>query len=130
VDQIEVTAMKMILVVEDDEMISDVIAMMIKQDTMHYPVIVPDGLTAEDVTRDIKPDLLLLDYLLPDMNGIDLYDRLHRREELCDVPALLLSAYMSRADLQEAVRARNLPVLSKPFALTELLVVIEQHLVA
>ena len=63
--------MKMILIVEDDEMISNTIAMMIKQDTKYYPIVVPDGLTAEDVTRDIKPDLFLLDYILPDMNGID-----------------------------------------------------------
>jgi DNA-binding response OmpR family regulator len=121
---------KMILVVEDDEMVSNVIETVIKQETKHYPVIVPDGRTAEAVTRDIKPDLLLLDYLLPDINGIDLYDLLHGREELCDVPALLLTAHLPRTDLQKAIGERNLLALSKPFDLADLLAVIEQRFVA
>jgi|ERR1700730_5160640 len=129
-EQIEVLAVKMILVVEDDDIVSNVIANMIKQETKHYPIIVPDGRTAEAVTRDIKPDLLLLDYLLPDINGIELYDRLHEREELCDVPALLLTAHLPRTELQRAVRERNLQALSKPFDVADLLAVIEQRLVA
>lgn len=122
--------MKTILVVEDDEMVSNVIATMIKQETRHYPIVVPDAQTAEAVTHDIKPDLLLLDYMLPDMNGIDLYDRLHKRETLNDVPALLLTAHLLRSDLQQAIKQRNLLALGKPFDINTLLAVIEQRLVA
>jgi DNA-binding NtrC family response regulator len=121
---------KMILIVEDDEMLSNIMETMIKRETKHYPVIVSNGWMAEAVTRDIKPDLLLLDYLLPDINGIDLYDRLHEREELCDVPALLISTHLLCADLQQAIRERNLPALSKPFDLADLLTIIEQRLLA
>jgi len=76
---------------------------------------------ALQVLQDIKPDLLLLDYFLPYMNGLDLYDYLHRHKPLNDVPVIMISANLP---CQEVER-RRLVGLQKPFELDELLATIK-----
>ena len=58
-----------------------------------------DGLDALRMVEGIKPGLFVLDYHLPGMNGIELYDRLHAIETLADVPALMISARLPRQEL-------------------------------
>jgi len=79
-------------------------------------------------TQHVKPQLFLLDYYLPDMNGIVLYDRLHVRKELETVPALMTGAYLEAA--ADDIKQRGLPALEKPFELDEFLSIIESIVAA
>lgn len=74
--------------------------------------------------HDIKPDLLLLDYQLPHMNGIELYDRLHAIKELSDIPGLIMSAHLPTHELKK----RCLTGLSKPLEVSDLLDALAQFL--
>ena len=116
---------KTILVVEDDEFISIFLAEAISQETAYHPLLVSDGFEALKVTHDIKPSLFLLDYRLPKMNGVELYDQLHAREELETVPAIILSANLPLHELTK----RGLVGLKKPFDLDHLLQEIEKTIV-
>ena len=51
-----------------------------------------DGSQALKLVQDIQPNMLILDNRLPDMKGIELYDRLHTMETLENIPVLLMSA--------------------------------------
>ena len=113
---------KTILVVEDDELIGTFLAEAISQETAYHPLLVSDGFEALRVTHDIKPSLFLLDYRLPKMSGVELYDQLHAREGLETVPAIILSANLP---LQELTK-RGLEGLKKPFDLDQLLQEIEK----
>ncbi len=113
---------KTILVVEDDELIGTFLAEAISQETAYHPLLVSDGFEALKVTHDIKPSLFLLDYRLPKMNGVELYDQLHTREGLETVPAIILSANLP---LQELTK-HGLVGLKKPFDLDQLLQTIEK----
>src|SRR5712691_6913627 len=85
------TPIKTILLVEDDTIIAELLVQMITQET-HYQVFsVPDGLEALDLVRHVKPQLLILDYRLPTIHGIELYDRMRKTEGLEQVPAIMLS---------------------------------------
>ena len=69
------------------------------------------------------PDLLILDYDLPLLNGIELYDRIHERKEYEGVPAFLLTAF-HKVCMNDA-KKRRLPCLRKPFELDVFLNTVE-----
>jgi CheY-like chemotaxis protein len=75
-----------------------------------------------ETVKTIKPNLFVLDYLLPRMNGIDLYDQLHATKELEDIPAIMMSANLPASE----ARKRKITCLKKPFELDELLQTIEK----
>ncbi|MEO8973445.1 MAG: response regulator [Ktedonobacteraceae bacterium] len=117
---------KTILVIEDDDSIAEVVAMVIQQETPYQVIRFTDGYAAwtRMQYRRLFPDLLILDYHLPLMTGVEFYDHLHANKEYEHIPALILSAY--RKLCNEAAKVRNLACLEKPFALDDLLNMIEQ----
>jgi CheY-like chemotaxis protein len=120
--------MRTILVVEDTAIIGALITHTISNNTPHFVILVNDGLEALEVTQDIKPDLFLLDYLLPTMNGIELYDQLHARKELQDIPAIILSTLVDEPDVREAIEKRHLRCMEKPLQFPEFLQLVEELL--
>ena len=118
----EETPAKTILVVEDDELIGTFLTEAISQETPYHALLVSDGFEALKVTHHIKPSLFLLDYRLPKMNGLELYDQLHAKEGLETVPAILISANLPLRELTK----RSIPSLKKPFDLDQLLQTIEK----
>ena len=113
----------LILLVEDDQDNAQLFAHILSQEASYYVMCATSGLAALHFTRHVKPRLFLLDYYLPDMNGIQLYDRLHARKELEAVPALILGAYLVGA--ADDIKQRNLLAVEKPFDLDEFLSIIK-----
>jgi DNA-binding NtrC family response regulator len=74
----------------------------------------------------VKPQLFLLDYYLPDMNGIQLYDQLHARKELEAVSALIIGASLEAVG--DDIKQRGLLAVEKPFDLDKFLSTIESML--
>ncbi len=120
----EHTTLKTILVVEDDADVGDFLVRAILLESPYQAKLVSDGFQALKTVRSLKPNLFLLDYQLPSMNGIELYDRLHAIKEFADIPAIVFSANLP---LQK-VRERKLASLKKPVELDELLNTIEELL--
>jgi CheY-like chemotaxis protein len=116
--------MKTILIVEDDDDTGEILTLAIAQETPYQVLHATTSMRALEIVRHIKPHLYILDYLLPDMNGIALYDHLHTMEGLEAVPAIILTAdNLDR--LQEEIQQRHLLSLTKPFDLDILLETIE-----
>ena len=115
---------KTILVVEDDVDIGMFVDTVISAETPYRTLWVTDGSQALKVVQDIKPDLLLLDYLLPLMDGIELYDRLHALKELETIPTVMMSARLPTKEIEK----RKIAALKKPFELQDLLDMIEELL--
>jgi CheY-like chemotaxis protein len=112
---------KTILVVDDDSAVGEFIIQALKMETPHHAVLVNDGLQALEVAKTLVPDLFVLDYRLPHMNGLELYERLRTIERLKTVPTLLISASASRQELE----SQHVLFLEKPFGLEELLQAIQ-----
>jgi DNA-binding NtrC family response regulator len=115
---------KTILLVEDDTVIAELLVQMITQETRHLIFSVPDAPEALDLVRNIKPQLLILDYWLPTIHGIELFDQLHNTEGLEQVPAIMLSV---NAPLKE-IRQRQIIYMRKPFDMFKLLEAIDKLL--
>ena len=115
---------KTILIVEDDTFISEVLVLVITQETPYQPLYVPDAFQALVKMNEVKPDLFLLDYHLPRMNGIELYDRLHATQGLEHVRAIMISANLPHQEIKQ----REIVGIRKPFGLDDLLDTIEKIL--
>jgi CheY-like chemotaxis protein len=114
---------KVVLLVDDDVDFGDCIVQFIKEETPYHVVYAPDAFKALRVVSHLKCDLFLLDYQLPGIDGIDLYDLLHSTPGHEDVPAIYISA-SSRLPQRE-LEKRNLIYMHKPIELEELLCVLQ-----
>ena len=121
-------ATKTILLVEDDLAIGSVLLEALAQETPYQAILATDSHAALQIVRHCTPDLLILDYGLPDLNGIELYDRLHTNEALAALPAILMTA--NRHVPQQQLHQRQLIFCRKPFELDAFLATIETLLTA
>ncbi len=116
--------LKTILLIEDDINIGEVLVQAITQETSYLAVLANDGFEALKFVENLTPNLFILDYQLPRMNGIELYDKLHAMDKLTNVPAIMMSA---RLPHQELVK-RNIIAMNKPIDLDDFLQTIDQLL--
>ena len=107
----------LILVVEDDEANAEVLKEALTFELSCVVHQVSNGILALRAVEAIKPNLIVLDYLLPVMDGLELYDRLQRMPGLSRIPVLFLSASSNQNEIEH----RHLPFLEKPFELETLL---------
>ncbi len=121
----ERTSVKTVLIVEDDVNIGEVLVQAITQETTFLALLVSDGFEALDVVKGVKPNLFILDYQLPRMDGLALYDRLHAIEELKHIPALMISARLPQKELTK----RKIVGMNKPIDLDEFLQTIEDLII-
>jgi CheY-like chemotaxis protein len=123
---IEHTAMKLVLVVEADAKIGPLLVRAIKEETPYQAFLVTNAVQALQIARQIIPDLLLLDYWLPEMDSIALYELLQGLERLELVPAIFMSA--STCCLLEDNEQPKGRGLQKPLELDSLLHIIRELL--
>jgi DNA-binding response OmpR family regulator len=105
-----------ILVVDDDTKTVDLIRLSLEQEEFEA-LIAYEGIEALNLARYASPDLIILDWMLPNVSGIDLC-RMVRAES--SVPMIMLTA---KATEEDKLRGLNLGVddyLTKPFSLREL----------
>ena len=102
-----------ILIVEDDPGIGDFLKQIIEEDTPYNTTVVYDGEQALEKAQYIDPCLLMLDYWLPGMNGLEVYDHLQAMNETKGVPAIMMSATLPTEELQR----RGIYQLRKPMDL-------------
>ncbi|HEY4033590.1 MAG TPA: response regulator [Ktedonobacteraceae bacterium] len=109
--------LKLILVVEDDEMHASMLDEIFRQETPYQVYCTTDSQTAWEFLHEIKPHLIVLDYMLPQMSGLMLYDRIHADEKLQDIPVMIISASLPTQEVEQ----RGIIGLQKPFEIDELL---------
>src|SRR5258707_3661296 len=115
-------SVKTVLVVEDDVGIGNFLVQAILQETPYQAMLVADGFQAIKAVTNIRPSLFILDYQLPRMNGIELYDQLHATKGLEHIPAMVISARLPRQEIEK----RKIIAMSKPLELDDFLNTIEK----
>ncbi|MGJ9402319.1 MtrAB system response regulator MtrA [Arthrobacter sp. KK5.5] len=106
-----------VLVVDDDEALAEMIGIVLRNDDFD-PVFCYDGAKALEAFRNAKPDLVLLDLMLPGMDGIEVC-RLIRAE--ADVPIVMLTAKSDTADVVRGLESGADDYVPKPFKPAELI---------
>ncbi len=107
-----------ILVVEDEKRIADFLGRGL-QGAGYAVDVAPDGATALQFTHDTDYDLVILDLMLPDMDGLSVLERIRSRR--AGPPVLILSARGAVDDRVKGLETGADDYLTKPFAFVELL---------
>jgi PAS domain S-box-containing protein len=118
-----------VLVVDDDADSRDFVAFVLEQDGA-FVIAVSSGYEALQVLAEIKPDLLVSDISMPDMDGYMLIHQVRTLtlEQGGQIPAIALTAFARNNDQQEALKAGFQMHLSKPINPEELIAAIVQLL--
>jgi DNA-binding response OmpR family regulator len=114
---------KSILIVEDDISIRDVLSDVIEGETPYHAFVAQDGETALNMLQNIAPDMFLVDYRLPGMNGVQFIDRIRKCKKYQHTPIVIMSACQSWLE-----NLRGTRYLAKPFELDVFLGVVEESL--
>lgn len=107
-----------ILVVEDDADLGDVVAMVLGA-AGYTPVLAKDGREALERLRDFKPRVILLDLMMPGMNGWELRAALQRDPALAAVPVVVMTGDGNAASKAAALDAAD--YMQKPIDVPKLL---------
>jgi len=113
-----------ILVVDDDTALAEMIGLVLKAEGFEV-TFCPDGSTALETFRAVDPDLVLLDLMLPGLDGIEVC-RLIRAES--DVPVIMLTARSDTLDVVAGLEAGADDYVAKPFKTQELVARIRTRL--
>ncbi len=112
--------MPRILVIDDDSAISELVS--INLEMAGYEVNqAADGIKGQALALQLQPDLIMLDLMLPKVDGFTVCQRLRRDERTADIPVLMLTALGETQHKVEGFNAGADDYLTKPFELEEML---------
>ncbi len=113
------TSEKTILIVDDDQDIGEVLRSIIVDQTDYRVVWIAESDLALEAAPHLKPSVILLDYMMPTLDGLKLFDYMQELEHIRGVPVILISA---KASLPfDQLKARGIYCLRKPFEMDEFL---------
>jgi two-component system phosphate regulon response regulator PhoB len=104
-----------ILIVEDEPEIAELVRFHIQREGFNA-TIVHSGRTALSMIEREPPDLVLLDLMLPDVDGLELCRRLKRKPETREIPILMLTAKGDEADIVAGIELGAHDYVTKPFS--------------
>jgi len=118
---------RQVLVVDDEIGALTLIGIMLERGGFDV-IKAQDAYTALEVLESTTPDLIILDVMMPGMDGIELCRRVRDREETDDTPVLILSARGDAASVESGFTAGATDYLSKPILHHDLITKIRQVL--
>ena len=114
-----------VLIVDD---VSDNVDILVELLHRYDLVTALDGQTALQVMEEEHIDLVLLDIMMPDMDGFEVCEKIKEQPQFAQIPIIFLSAKSSSEDIQKGFALGAVDYVSKPFNATELLARVQTHL--
>ncbi|MCK8061303.1 MULTISPECIES: response regulator transcription factor [unclassified Fusibacter] len=109
-----------VVIIEDDEHIVELLKYNLEENgySVHYSTNGSEGL---ELVTNILPDVLLLDLMIPELDGFEVCKRLKQNEQTREVPIIMLTAKGSEMDKVLGLEIGADDYLTKPFSIRELL---------
>ncbi|HUS47410.1 MAG TPA: response regulator [Phycisphaerae bacterium] len=104
-----------VLVVDDDPEIVDILVEYLRQDGRFDVRTAQTGYDAGVVTQQFQPDAVILDYMLPDINGNVVCRTIRENPDLADIRILIISGVVNQADVDRLMEAGADDFIKKPF---------------
>lgn len=106
--------MKKVLIVDDEVDVVEVVTVLLEHEG--YQIMKAyDGKEALEIVDKETPDLIILDIMMPEIDGVEVCRRLRQRDELKEIPIVMFSAKLSAIDKKESFDAGADGFISKPF---------------
>ena len=119
--------MKRVLVIDDTEANIQLCNFILKKHG-HEPIDARNGLDGVDSAIKEKPDLILLDIQLPDIDGLEVAKRIRASEVENNIPIIAVTSYAMPGDREKIMEAGCNGYLSKPINVAEFVTEVEKHL--
>jgi two-component system, OmpR family, response regulator VicR len=117
-----------VVCIEDESEMIDLVSMILTREG--YQVIgAPGGLQGLQIVEDTQPDLVLLDLMMPDLDGWEVYQRLKANPKTTNIPIIVVTARAQSIDKILGLHIAKVDdYITKPFSPTELLTSIQKVL--
>ncbi|MCP3860236.1 MAG: response regulator [Phycisphaerales bacterium] len=119
-----------ILVVDDDPSIVRIIGEMLEREDRFEVRTASTGYDAGMMTREFRPNIILLDYMLPDVNGNVVCQRIKADPDLADTRVVIISGVVRQEEIDELMAAGADAFIPKPFQVDALIECIDGVLTA
>jgi len=118
---------KKILVADDESHILHVVSLKLRNAGFAV-VTASDGVEALELAQSEHPDLLITDYHMPQLSGLELCQRLKQDPKTAEIPAIMLTARGYSLEPNDTAKSGILRMLSKPFSPRHLLTTVNEVL--
>ena len=118
---------KLILVVDDEENIRDLLVFNLQKEG-YDTIEAEDGLSAVDIALKEKPDLILLDVMIPKLDGISVCKKIRYALNISNMPILMISARDTESDKIVGLEMGADDYITKPFQIREVMARVKAHL--
>ena len=112
---------KKILIVDDDPEIIELLVDVLSRDGRFDVKAASSGYDAGMLTQQLHPDLILLDYMLPDVNGNIVCQTIRRNPEFENVKIIIISGVIREDEIEQLLKSGAEDFIRKPFDITELI---------
>mgnify|MGYP006310891289 FL=1 len=116
-----------ILVVDDVAENRKILATIIQKNTNHDVTLASDGSSAIETIEETRPDVILLDIMMPGMDGYEVATILKNRPETKEIPILFITAVTDVESIVKAFDSGGVDYITKPFNKNELLEIGRAH---
>jgi CheY-like chemotaxis protein len=116
-----------ILVADDESHILHVVSLKLRNAGFRV-ITARDGAEALEMAQQEYPDLIITDYHMPQLSGLELCQRLKQDEKTCRIPAIMLTARGYHLEPHDTEQSGILRMLSKPFSPRQLLATVNEVL--
>jgi two-component system OmpR family response regulator len=114
------TPLNRICYVEDDEDIQRIVRMTLERVGKMTVEVVGDPTLAIEAMAAFKPDMVMLDWMMPKMDGPTLFRQMKLRPETSSLPVVFITAKAAQSDLNELLALGAVGAISKPFSRKDL----------
>jgi CheY-like chemotaxis protein len=112
---------KRVLVVDDDKVIQQLLEVNLELEGYEVAGFASDGKEALELVASLAPDVVILDIMMPKMDGLEVCRRMRADPKLAKIPIILLSARAQDMDIREGIEIGASAYLTKPFDPVELI---------
>jgi len=112
---------KTILIVEDDTILRDLISQKLRKENDYEIVEAVDGEEGLKKAREVKPDIILLDLILPGIDGFGVLEQIKKDPEIAKIPVVILSNLGQKEEIEKGMSLGATDFLIKAhFTLSEI----------
>ncbi len=116
-----------ILVIDDTESILVILTELLKENG-YYVSSANSGKKAFEILENYIPDLILLDVMMPEMTGLEVFKKMKNYEKYENIPVIFLSAATEKKNRIEGLRLGAVDYITKPFEQEELIARVKTHI--
>jgi CheY-like chemotaxis protein len=119
-----------ILIVDDDANSTHLVKILLERSGPYLVLEENDPTKADQTAHNFKPDVILLDIVMPKIDGAELATQIEADRELRNTPIIFLTALVTHGEARSGLQIQGHPLVAKPISIPQLIDAIEKHLPA